>query len=157
METVYVHRQSGDHSLSMSVVKQRHRAEISFPDVPLSAEQLTGLGYEPQTILPRPAFDSETQFLEPGPVVEASPGLWEQGWVIVALPQADLDARADARAQAQLYTQADAAIAADNVVAQLKTMTVAEFDAWWAANVTTAAQAIAILKRLARVVIRRVL
>lgn len=49
------------------------------------------------------------------------------------------------------------AISADSQLAQLKAMTNAEFDAWWSANVTTAAQAIQVLKRLARVIIRRVL
>jgi hypothetical protein len=51
----------------------------------------------------------------------------------------------------------DTAIAGDTVVAQLKAMTSAEFDTWWAANVTNAAQAIGVLKRLARVVIRKLL
>lgn len=51
----------------------------------------------------------------------------------------------------------ETAIAADATIQQLKAMTNAEFDGWWAANVTTAAQAIAVLKRLARVIIRRVL
>lgn len=51
----------------------------------------------------------------------------------------------------------DTAIAADSTVASLKAMTNAEFDAYWAANVTTLAQANSVLKRIARVVIRRVL
>jgi hypothetical protein len=49
----------------------------------------------------------------------------------------------------------DQAIEADTVITNLKAMTSAEFDAWWSANVTNAAQAISVLKRLARVVIRR--
>lgn len=48
-------------------------------------------------------------------------------------------------------------IIADTTIAALKAMTVAEFDTWWAANVTTLAQANNVLKRLARVVIHRVL
>lgn len=51
----------------------------------------------------------------------------------------------------------DAAIAGDTTIAQLKAMTAAEFDTWWAANVTTAAQAITVLKRIARLVIRKLL
>lgn len=51
----------------------------------------------------------------------------------------------------------DTAIAGDSVVAQLKAMTTAEFDTWWAANVTTAAQAINVLKRVTRLVIRKLL
>ena len=51
----------------------------------------------------------------------------------------------------------DAQISSDTVLGSFKSMTNAEFDAWWDANVTTAAQAIGVLKRLARVVIRRVL
>lgn len=42
-------------------------------------------------------------------------------------------------------------------VAQLKAMTFAEYSAWFDANVSTAAQAIALLKRLTIVIIRRVL
>ena len=34
---------------------------------------------------------------------------------------------------------------------------VASINAWWDANVTTAAQAISVLKRLARIIIRRIL
>ena len=41
----------------------------------------------------------------------------------------------------------------DTVVNQLKDMTNAEFDTWWAANVTNAAQAIGVLKRITRMVI----
>lgn len=51
----------------------------------------------------------------------------------------------------------DGVIAGDTTIAALKGMTSAEFDAWWTANVTTLAQANAVLKRIARVVIRRVL
>lgn len=51
----------------------------------------------------------------------------------------------------------DAAIGGDTTIASLKAMTSAEYDTWWAANVTNAAQAIGVLKRVCRVVIRRVL
>lgn len=51
----------------------------------------------------------------------------------------------------------DGAIASDTTVAMLKAMNNADFDAWWSANVTTLAQANNILKRLARIVLRRVL
>lgn len=47
------------------------------------------------------------------------------------------------------------ALASDTTLQQLKGMTSAEFDTWWDANVTNAAQAIAVLKRLAKLVIRR--
>lgn len=40
----------------------------------------------------------------------------------------------------------------DSVVQQLKTMTKSEFDTWWAANVTNAAQAITVLKKLCNIV-----
>jgi len=59
---------------------------------------------------------------------------------------------------AQLRAQAlDVAIDADTVIQQLKAMTNDEFNTWWDANVTTPAQAIVVLKRLVRVMIRRVL
>lgn len=51
----------------------------------------------------------------------------------------------------------EATIAADTTLAQLKAMTNAEFDTWWASNITNSAQGNAALKRVARVVLRRVL
>ncbi len=42
-------------------------------------------------------------------------------------------------------------------IAQLKAMTNAQFSSWFDANFTTAAQAIALLKALSRVIVRRVL
>jgi hypothetical protein len=61
------------------------------------------------------------------------------------------------QAEAIRLAGVDVAIAADSTIAQLKAMTSAEFDTWWSANVTTAAQAINVLKRVTRVVLRRVL
>lgn len=49
----------------------------------------------------------------------------------------------------------DDSIKQDNIIAQIKAMTTAEFDAWWAANVTNAAQAIGVLKRVVRIMCRR--
>ena len=51
----------------------------------------------------------------------------------------------------------DSTVSSDTVVQQLKAMSNVEFDTWWNANVTTAAQAINVLKRLARIIIRRLL
>lgn len=51
----------------------------------------------------------------------------------------------------------DDAIKQDNVIQQIAKMTAAEYDAWWAANVTTAAQAITVLKRVVRVLCRKLL
>lgn len=51
----------------------------------------------------------------------------------------------------------DAAITADTQIAALKAITNADFDAWFDANVMTAAQAIGLLRRVCRVLIRRVL
>lgn len=59
--------------------------------------------------------------------------------------------------EADRLAQYDTAIAGDMTLAQLKAMSNSEFDAWWDSNITSAAAAIAVLKRLARVVIRRVL
>lgn len=63
----------------------------------------------------------------------------------------------DNTAELARLSAVDQAIATDSTVSSLKAMTNAEFDTWWAANVTNAAQAINVLKRIARVVIRRVL
>lgn len=49
----------------------------------------------------------------------------------------------------------EAAISSDSVLSQLRTMTVVQFDAWWDANVTSAAQVIGILKRLVKIVMRQ--
>jgi len=49
----------------------------------------------------------------------------------------------------------DTEINNDTVLSNLKSMTNAEFNAYWSANVTTAAQANQVLKRLARLVIRK--
>lgn len=49
----------------------------------------------------------------------------------------------------------EAAISSDSVVQALKLMTNAEYDAWWSANVANAAQAIGVLKRVVRLVLRR--
>lgn len=53
--------------------------------------------------------------------------------------------------------EAEAAIKQDAVIASIKSMTQDEYNTWWAANVTTAAQAIGVLKRVVRVLCRRVL
>lgn len=51
----------------------------------------------------------------------------------------------------------DNAIASDATLSAIKAMTNAEYDTWWSANVTNATQAIAVLKRVVRVLVRRVL
>ena len=60
-------------------------------------------------------------------------------------------------AEAARKASIDAVIAADTTIQSLRAMTNAEFDTWWAANVTNLAQANNVLKRIARVVLRRVL
>lgn len=85
--------------------------------------------------------------------IPASPGVgyyWDEAtwsWVFD-------QSLADATARDAGY---DSAITSDSTIQQLKAMTSAQFDAWWDANVTTSAQAIAVLKRIARVIIRKVL
>lgn len=71
----------------------------------------------------------------------------------------EVDAVVGAAIQAESDRKAgvDAAISSDATIASLKAMTAAEFDAWWAANVTNAAQAINVLKRISRVVLRKLL
>lgn len=51
----------------------------------------------------------------------------------------------------------EAVVKGDTIIAQLKAMDNAAYSAWFDANVTTMAQAIQLLKRLTRVIIRRVL
>jgi len=68
--------------------------------------------------------------------------------------QAELDAQAAEAARREAF---ETTIRGDSIVSQLKGMTATEFDAWWDANVTNAAQAITILKRLTRLIIVRLL
>ena len=51
----------------------------------------------------------------------------------------------------------DTAISNDTVINTLKSMTAAQFDTWWDNNVTNAAQAIGVLKRLVKLIIFRLL
>jgi hypothetical protein len=101
------------------------------------------------TVSPVP---TSTQVLVENTPVQVN-GVWTQQWTLRDKTPEELAADTE---QARLVA-VDSTIASDNIVASLKKMTNAEFDAWWSANVTTAAQAIAVLKRITRVVIRRVL
>lgn len=76
---------------------------------------------------------------------------------LTATPRAaaEIAQRQAAAAEQARFAAVEQAISADTVVAQLKGMSNEQFDAWWAANVTTAGQAIAVLKRIARIVVRR--
>lgn len=67
------------------------------------------------------------------------------------------DHDADDAAEKAVKDEADAAIKQDTVIASIKGMAQDEYDAWWAANVTNAAQAIGVLKRVVRILCRRVL
>lgn len=60
-------------------------------------------------------------------------------------------------AEAQRLLDIDTTIKGDTTISMLKAMNNADFDAWWTANVTSLAQASVVLKRIARVVLRRVL
>jgi hypothetical protein len=59
-------------------------------------------------------------------------------------------------ADAQRRADIDAAIAGDVTIQSLKAMTNAEYDLWFTQNVASNAQAIQVLKRCLRVVLRRV-
>lgn len=75
--------------------------------------------------------------------------------------QAELDTflGIDAASEAERARQEaiDEAIRQDAVIQQIKAMSPAEYDTWWAANVTNAAQTIAVLKRVVRILCRKVL
>ena len=75
--------------------------------------------------------------------------------------QAEVDAvlglDAASIADATRVAAVNTAISGDAQIQALKTMTVAEFEAWWLLNVTTIAQAITLMKRIARIVVRRLL
>ena len=75
--------------------------------------------------------------------------------------QAEVDAvlglDAASIAEATRVASVNTAISGDAQIQALKVMTVSDFDAWWTANVTTVAQAITIVKRIARIVVRKLL
>lgn len=129
--------------------------DVSFPE-DMGPVDLSEFGIRPVVPVDRPAFDPITQRVD-----ELSPanvaGVWTQQWSVVALDAATIAANQAAAVERERVEAIEGTIAADSTVAQLKAMTNAEFDTWWAANVTNAAQAINVLKRVARIVIRRVL
>lgn len=101
-------------------------------------------------------------------------GRWDdkQTWLVrpEMIPQSEKDAarsifeafdypgfQAQTTTEIERLAGIEAAVEADPTVQALKAMTNTQFDAWWDANVTTVAQAMAVLKRLTRVMIRRVL
>lgn len=61
------------------------------------------------------------------------------------------------QAEATRISSLSTAIGGDSVIQSLRSMTAAQFDAWWDANVTNAAQAIGVLKRLVKIIIFRLL
>jgi hypothetical protein len=75
----------------------------------------------------------------------------------VVVPPPTPEELAAIAAEAARKATFESAIGVDTIIAQLKAMTAAEFDIWWDANVTNAAQAIAVLKRLTRLMVVRLL
>lgn len=130
------------------------RPNVSFP-VTLTDEIITAHAFDTVT-LTAPAYDPMTQA-----VAQASPaliaGVWTQQWVVSNLSPEQVAEKQAAATEAARVAAVDAAIGSDVVVASLKGMTNAQFDQWWGANVTNAAQAITVLKRIARIVIRKAL
>lgn len=60
-------------------------------------------------------------------------------------------------AEAARTASMDTAIKNDGVLQNLKTLSAAEFDLWWENNITNANQAIQVLKRLVKLIIRKLL
>lgn len=120
------------------------------------AVDLAEFGFETFAEAAKPVFDAATQ-----KVVDTTPvqidGVWTRQWSVVNLDASEINSKVIAAAAAARLAAIDAVLAADATLATAKAMTNAEFDAWWAANVTNLAQASNVLKRIARVVIRRVL
>ena len=83
----------------------------------------------------------------------AAPDNVQDGWTFNGTIFAPYTPTADEVRQEAI----DAAITGDTVLGNIKGMTAAQYDAWWAANVTNNAQAIGVLKRVVRVLVRRVL
>lgn len=98
--------------------------------------------------------DAKAMFADIAPELHEAPSNVQDGWDHVGgLVFAPHTESTEERRQREV----DAAISGDTTLAQLKAMSNAEFDVWWTANVSNAQQAIQVLKRLARLVIRRVL
>lgn len=80
---------------------------------------------------------------------------------ILSDPAAAAAAQSAVATNAQRLTDIDASLAAASfgvppaTLAQLKAMTRDQFNTWWSANVTNAAQAITVLKWIAWLVLRR--
>jgi len=113
-------------------------------------------GIEKLQLVTPPAFDAATQVRVEGDAILAN-GAWTQVWVVNDLTGGDLTDAQARQAEVDRNASIDGAINADTTIGALKTMTNAEFNTWWAANVTNTTEALNILKRLARVIIRRVL
>jgi hypothetical protein len=89
-----------------------------------------------------------------GRPVECTP---EEDAQLEAIRQATLPEMAAQQAQVARRAAMDAALEADATVSQFKSMTASQFDAWWAANILTPADAMALLRRLTLLIIRRLL
>jgi hypothetical protein len=129
---------------------------VMFPKADEQYEEvdLREFGFETFHRQPQPSFDSEThRVTELAPVLED--GQWRQRWQALPLTTDELAAAAATKAEQIKAAEHEQAIAPDSVLLQLRGMSNAQFDTWWAANVTTAAQASGVLKRLARLVLRR--
>lgn len=96
----------------------------------------------------KPASD----FPDVQPFLIVAPANVQDGWVYDGTFHAYVPTAEELRLAA-----IDTAIQTDATLESLKAMSNAQFDTWWTANVSTNAQAIAFMKRLARVVIRRLL
>ncbi len=97
----------------------------------------------------RPASD----FPDIAHELHEAPANVQDGWTFDGNTFAPYVPSAEEQRQAAL----DDAIHNDATLAQLKAMTPAQFDTWWTANITNQATLNAFVKRLARVVIRRLL
>ncbi len=105
----------------------------------------------PVAAVAKPAANNGFKVAQGNPTLVAN--VWTQTWGQVALTAEETTADADAQRRAAIET----AITGDAQLNQFKAMSNAELNSWFDANITTVNARDALMKRMFRVLVRRVL
>jgi len=163
--TEYRNRTTGDVLTEREVKAEAKAQGLLLPKVWKPAT-LDSLDIDPVLLSPRPTPSTNLKRVRRDGIEQNGNGNWVQAWLEedmfsgptqAADEAAYLAQLAAAQAEADRINDLDDAVNTDTTLNTFKAMTNAEFNTWWSANVTTSAQAINVLKRLARLIIRRVL
>tara|TARA_R110000803_G_scaffold83015_1_gene149191 strand:- start:144 stop:605 length:462 start_codon:yes stop_codon:yes gene_type:complete len=131
---------------------RKDNPNTSFPKV-MSAARYAEWDVYDAPIDAEPVYDSATQRIEQA-APSGSGSTWSIGWNTISLTQQEIDDTLAAVNEAARIAELDNVVSTDTVVNNFKAMTNAEFNAWWTANVTNASDAIGVLKRVTRTMIR---